>query len=119
MTKEELKAQHPEVYSAIAAEGRAEERKRVNAHLKMGDGYAAMDIAQKAIASGAELDSELIADYLTAAKSAASRAARQEDSDAAGAIVDGAPKKAAETPKDNGDLVAAAMGLPLPKKSAA
>lgn len=120
MTKEELQAQHPATYAAIfdagKTEGEAKERKRVNAHLKMGASHKAMDVATKAIASGASLaDEECLADYLSAGKNADAQQARQADSDAAGAIVSGkAPVASTEGAKDNGDLVAAAMGLPVP-----
>jgi ClpP class serine protease len=132
MNKHELKTQHPDTYAAILEEGRvsgkaegltegeAKERKRVNAHLKMGASHKAMDIATKAIASGASLaDEECLADYLSAGKNADAQQARQADSDAAGAIVAGAaPVTGAEGAPDNGDLMARAMNLPAPAAAA-
>lgn len=125
MNKHELKTQHPDTYAAIyeegktagktegVAEGEAKERKRVNAHLKMGASHKAMDIATKAIASGASLsDEECLADYLSAGKNAQAQADRQADSDAAGVVVDNkAPEASTEGALDNGDLVVRAMGL--------
>lgn len=129
MTKEELKAQHPEVYASIYQDGVAAgeasgaekatvaERKRVNAHLKMGETSGAMKVAIAAISSGASLfDEEVHAEYMTASMNRRDQDARQEDSDTANAATSGAKKVAStEGAKDRGDLVAAAMGLPAPK----
>jgi len=125
MNTKDLQAQHPELYASVIAEGEAKERKRVNAHLKMGTSYNAMDIATKAIASGADLDQEYIAEYLSAGKNKDAQAARQADSDAAGAVLNNAtaPKSgegggntsASTETLDEGDLVARALNLPLPK----
>jgi len=88
LTQEQFKAQHPEIYAAAVAEGTATERKRVNAHLKLGTAYKAMDVAMKAIASGASSqDEEVAADYQVANVNRLEAAARQADSDAAGTAV--------------------------------
>ena len=96
MNKTELKAAHPELYAAVMAEGKAEavaeatasERKRVGAHLKMGRKCGAMDVAEKAIASGASVtDDDVFADYQTAAIDNRDKANRQADSDAVGEAV--------------------------------
>lgn len=120
MTKEELKAQHKDVYEAILAEGRAEgqatERKRVLAHMKLGKNLDAMKIAEEAIASGAStLDEEVHADYMSAGKNKRDIEARQEDSDGAGEATGGAAP-AKEQPKTMIDRFAA--HLPPAKKKA-
>lgn len=117
MTKEELKAQHPELYNAVRnegseeghaaglSEGEAKERKRANAHLKMGTSCGDMSIAVAAVANGADFaDAEVQAQYMDARMNRADQAARQRESDDAGAAVDGA----ATTPKaqDMADKVA-------------
>ena len=132
MNKEELKAQFPETYNAVFADGKkagtVEENERITAHITMGKSHNAMDIAEEAIASGATLNNQLVlAKYLSAGKNKDAQAARQSDSDAAGAITANAavpgsdPKTpaSAEGAPDNGDLVVAAMGLTLAKKPAA
>lgn len=60
MTKAELKAEHPEVYNEIVAQGVKQERSRVNALLK----FSAIDqetVFQK-ISDGSEIDQEFMAD---------------------------------------------------------
>ena len=117
MTEQELKEKHPELYAAVLDKGRAEgnvagrkegveaERKRVNAHLKMGKNTGAQEIALKAIESGASvLDEEVHADYMSAAMNRKDSNDRQTDSDVAGAVVSGATPAAVG--KDLGDQVA-------------
>ena len=124
MNEEELLAQHPALHAAVlakgATQGQALERKRACAHLKMGKTCGAMDIAEKAIADGSSLqDDDIFAEYQTAAINKRSVAARQEDSDEAGAVLKGVKPPAAATALDTSDLVAAAMGLtPSPAKPA-
>jgi ClpP class serine protease len=84
MDSTQFKAQHPDLYAAAVAEGAANERKRVNAHLKLGTAYKAMDVAMKAIAEGkSSQDEEVAADYQVANVNRLEAAARQADSDAA------------------------------------
>jgi len=98
-----LKSEHPETYAAAVklgreeghaaglSEGEAKERKRANAHLKMGTSCGDMSIAVAAVANGADFaDAEVQAQYMDARMNRADQAARQRESDDAGAAVDGA-----------------------------
>jgi ClpP class serine protease len=117
MTSNELKAQHPELYATVLEEGRktgfaagredgvTAERKRVKAHLHLGSKCAAMDIALKAIDSGAStLDEEVHAAYLEAGINNRDRQTRQSESDAAGEVVDGATVSGGDSSQQTGDL---------------
>jgi len=121
MTEEELLAQFPAVHASLiakgAAQGQASERKRVLAHLKLAKTSGANEVAQKAIESGAStMDEDVHADYLSASMNRGAQAARQADSDATDEALGGASKKPETAVIDDGDKVAAAMGLT--KKSA-
>jgi hypothetical protein len=113
-----LKIKHPETYAAAVAEGEAKEHDRVSAHLMCGQKFDAMPVALKAIKDKAGLTAELQDEYLSTATNRLEQRARQLDSDEAGSVLkDG---KAPETTEaDNSDKVAAAMGLPAPRKSPA
>ena len=67
MDLKELKAQHPDVYAAVLAEGKEQgviqERDRVTAHLTYGSGMNAMDIAVEAIKEGKEVTAAIQAEY--------------------------------------------------------
>lgn len=109
-----LKASHRDVYEEAAAEGASaavtNERKRVNAHLKMGKQCGAMDIAIAAIASGAAFaDEEVQADYMVAAQKRTAVAERAEDTQVAEAAVAGAAAEPAPAAKDVGDEIVALM----------
>jgi ATP-dependent protease ClpP protease subunit len=123
-----LKEQHPELFKAVLQEGIAQgteqgvklgveqERKRVNAHLKMAKNTGANDVAFKAIESGVSvLDEEIHAEYMSAAMNRTDRAARQAESDAAAAATAGAAAAGAAvttpaTPaEDLGDKVVAKL----------
>jgi len=133
MTKEELRTQHPELFSAVYEEGKAagekagkeagekDERKRVTDHLKLGAASGDLDTAHKAIESGASM-ADKQADYLAASMKRGAVAVRQEETDAAGAAADGAKPKPVVT-KDEQDEVAAElerlMGPPKAKPGAA
>ena len=117
-----LKAQHPELYATVLEEGRkagfaagredgvTAERKRVKAHLHLGSSCAAMDIALKAIDSGAStLDEEVHAAYLEAGINNRDRQTRQSESDSAGEVVDGATANGTQQTGDLGDQVVALM----------
>lgn len=120
MNKEQLKAQHPEVYSAVheegrvaglaagVAEGESKERKRVLAHLKLEEATGATKVARDAITSGAStMDEEIHAAYLAAGMTRNKVEARQADSDSAGAAVDGAkPAASVAASGDMGDQIA-------------
>ena len=98
MTKEELKAQHPELYAAVQAEGATTERKRCCAHIKMAKSTGATEVAYKAIESGAStLDEDVHADYMSAAINRGHQATRGTETAAAAAIVAGATPPAAAT----------------------
>jgi ClpP class serine protease len=117
MTLELLKAQHPDLYAAILSEGEKQgsekERKRVNAHIKLGKRSGAMDVAEKAIASGVSpQDDEVWAEYQAAAMNRRDQANRQEESDAAGDATKSAKTPANGGVRDLGDRAADALGLP-------
>lgn len=99
-----LMAEHPELFAAVKKLGSDEgvklgveqERKRCNAHVKMATKTGAVDIAHKAIESGADLsDQEVIADYMSASMNRGDRNARQTETAAATAATAGAPAAAA------------------------
>lgn len=120
LTMEQFKSQHPELHAQLLAEGvaqgEAKERKRVLAHLKLADSTGASQVARKAIESGAStMDEDVHAEYLSAAINKRDSNARQADSDAAGAALEGARTPAEPQARDNGDKVADALGLPPPK----
>lgn len=86
MTLAEFKAEHPDLFAEAKAEGVAQERDRVTAHLTLGAQANAMEIATTAIKDGKEMTQTLTAEYMSAALSGANIAARQDDdADASGA----------------------------------
>lgn len=114
MTLEELRSQHPNVYAAAVHEGVKEgterERKRVCAHLKLGNKLGAMDVATKAIESGAStMDEDVHSDYLAAGLNRQDRQTRQQESDAAGKVVDNVQPAPPAGAKDLVDRVADIM----------
>lgn len=103
-----LKAQHPETYEAAVQEGVNNERKRVNAHLKLAESSGAMDVAKKAIASGVStMDEEVHAEYLAAGMNRSDRETRQTETDQAGKAVDSV--EGDETPRTMLDQAADAF----------
>jgi ClpP class serine protease len=130
MNLETLKAQHPEVYAAIRAEGEAEgiksgvaqERDRVSAHLTMGEASGDMKTALTAIADGSGMTASLQAKYLAAGMNRSAIVARETEGAAAAAVTAGATAPteagpvAAEGGKDFGDLVADAVDAKLGRK---
>ena len=86
MDLEELKAQHPAVYKAAAAEGAMQERDRVGAHLTLGEKSGDLKTAFAAIRSGDDLTMEIQAQYLAASMNRADTAERQAESDEAEAV---------------------------------
>ena len=95
LTKEELKAQNPELYASLIAEGEAageaKERKRVNAHVKLGKSSGSRELSDKFIASGVSaMDEEAFAEYQAAAMNRRDTETRQSESDTAVATVNGA-----------------------------
>jgi len=136
MNEETLRAQHPELYAAVfakgeakgkidgAAEGSANERKRVLAHLKLAKSTGAVDVANAAIASGAStLDEDVHADYMSAAVNRSAQSNRQAESVVAGAALDGTngaggAAVVAVVAPDLGDQVVAQMSAARGKKVA-
>lgn len=113
MNIEELRAQHPELHQAVFDAGRdagvEQERKRVRAHLKLAASTGAVEVAHKAIESGASVtDEEVHADYLAAGLNRRDRGVRQLETDAAGKVLEGA-NAPVEQPKDLGDQVVAVL----------
>lgn len=113
MTKEELKAQHPELYAAVLEEGKAEgktgEAKRVKAHLKMAKTFDAFDVAVSAIETGASVqDDEVFASYQEAGAKRRGREERQADEKEVAAAGNGAlgTKTGGASGRDPGDIVA-------------
>ena len=93
MDLEELKAQHPAVYKAAAAEGAMQERDRVGAHLTLGEKSGDLKTAFAAIRSGDDLTMEIQAQYLAASMNRADTAERQAESDEAEAVTADAETK--------------------------
>jgi len=113
MNKDELKAQHPELYAAVREEGfkagQLDERERVEAHLELGKSSGAMDVALAAVASGEGLTVKLQAKYMSAGMNRRDQELRQADDKAAASASDGAASTATATAsagKDPGDVVA-------------
>lgn len=86
----QLRAEHPSVYAAAVEAGVAQERDRVTAHLVMGEACGDVSIAVAAIRDGTGNTAAINARYLAAGMNRSSQAARQTDSDAAAAALDGA-----------------------------
>lgn len=110
MNLEELKAQHPALYTQVMSAGVTQERDRVSAHLTMGEASGAMDIALKAVEDGTEMTANLTAKYMAAGLKRQDIAARGDEADT---VTPTPPKENAED--DLGDKVAgmieASMGL--------
>jgi len=107
MTKEELKLQHPDICAEIASDAEAKERDRVVGHLNKGEAAGALDIALKAIRSGAKASDTLDSEYWSAMAKKQAGAARQADDALAGAALDGVTPKASTS--DLGDEIVALM----------
>lgn len=128
MTEEELLAQFPATHAALltkgAATGATTERKRISSHFRTAKIHGAkitgaLGVAVKHIDTGASIqDDEVYVEYQEAGAAHREAANRQEESDEAGDALAGGKAPTAQT-LDNGDKVAAAMGLSVPKKTAA
>lgn len=98
MNKKELQENHPEVYAAILAEGRAlgetagasSERDRCVAHLTMGEASGDMKTAVAAVQSGEGMTATVNAKYMAASMNRRDTNTRQAESDGAVAAVAGA-----------------------------
>ncbi len=104
MNLNELKAQHPDVYTAAVQEGVDQERDRVSAHLTMGNASGDMDTAIKAVEDGSAMTAALSATYMAAGMNRQDQQNRQVDDNQASAA-DAA--QAAEESDDQGDAVLA------------
>jgi ClpP class serine protease len=128
MTEEELLAQFPNLHAAVLAKGKEQgltsERKRISSHFRTAKIHGAklagsLAVAVKHIDTGSSIqDDEVHVEYQEAGAAHRETASRQDDSDEAGRALDGAKAPTPQT-LDNGDKVAAAMGLSAPKKTAA
>ena len=91
----ELNAKHPDLVTALKAEGAKAaletERDRVQAHLKMGASSGAMDVAVKAVMDGTSMTQSLQADYMAAGMNKSAQANAQADAKAAADATAGAP----------------------------
>ncbi len=95
MTKEKLKAEHPDVYVSILAEGISQEKDRVEACLVFNElDPAAVKLA---IESGKPLSQKAMADFALKAMSVKRTGDIEKDSQ--GAVTTGEPKNAEETKK--------------------
>lgn len=79
MDLKQLKAQHPDVYTAAVQEGVDQERDRVTAHLTMGEASGDNKTAFAAIKDGSEMTATLQATYMTAGMNRKDVANRQDD----------------------------------------
>jgi ClpP class serine protease len=110
-----LKAQHPQLAEELLAEGRTQgsnsEHERVVAHLTMGkqSGPKGMEIALAAIESKEGFTLVTSAKYMAVAMNLRDTSVRQQESDGAGAVADGAVAPAASGAQDVGDQAAAIM----------
>lgn len=128
MTEEELLAQFPALHASMlakgTAQGQASERKRISSHFRSAKIHGAkltgaVEVAVKHIDTGSSIqDDDVYVEYQEAGAAHRETANRQADSDEAGKALEGA-KAPTVTTADNGDKVAAAMGLTVPKKTAA
>lgn len=90
MNLQELKANHPDLYSAAVEIGANGERDRVTAHLTMGEASGAMDTAVKAIKDGSLMTVTLQAEYMAAGMNRGDTTTRTEDDKAAAAALEAA-----------------------------
>ena len=110
MTKSEIKANHPDAYDEIVAEGVAKESDRVNAHLELAKGSGDMDSAVEAIESGAGITMTVTAKHQAAAMNRKDIEAVNEDTDEADAGDDTPEAVDAKTQADaEAEEIAAAM----------
>jgi len=107
----QLQAEAPEVYAEAIAAGVAQERKRIADHFMMGESSGAMDIAHEAIKAGTEMNAEMQAKYLEAAKSKADEARRAADEAAAAQAANSAGQVSADTESRVVAIVREELGL--------
>ncbi len=107
MTPEQLRAEHPDVYEAVLQQGIAMERDRVNAHLEMGEVSGDFRTAHASVRSGVDMSTNLVATYMRMAINKRDRDVRQEESNAASAVLDGALASDDVVSEDLGDQIVA------------
>lgn len=90
MTLDELQRENRDVYAAAVAVGVEQERDRVSAHLTYGQTAGAVDLAISAIKDGKGITESIKAEYFAAQANNNDIKNRQEDSDDAEGVVDGA-----------------------------
>jgi ClpP class serine protease len=119
MTEEELRAQHPELYSAVLNKGKAEakadadkataeEKDRIEAHLTAGEQSGDMKTAIASIRSGDKMSQTLMAKYMMAGMRKSAVDARTED-DKVAADATSTPAAGADKGKTKKELVAEAV----------
>lgn len=118
----ELRTSHAATFAEAVEIGRAEERDRVLAHLTMGEGFGAMDIAVKAIRGGEAMTGQLQAEYATAGRNADMLDATGEDDKTTAAATENAVKATDVTVADvEAESVASILeknrGVPEPVKA--
>lgn len=79
MNLQELKTQHPDTYAAAVAEGVAQEKDRVSAHLTMGEASGDLKTAIEAVEKGDALTASYQAKYMAAGMKNGQIGARQGD----------------------------------------
>lgn len=100
MNLQELKAQHPDTYAAAVAEGVAQEKDRVSAHLTMGEASGDLKTAIEAVEKGDALTASYQAKYMAAGMKNGQIGARQGDDAAAAAALAGVTPGATATDQD-------------------
>jgi ClpP class serine protease len=114
MNAAELKLSYPAGCAELIAEGVAQERDRVIAHVTMGRKANVIDTALKAIEEGSQMTQALMSMYMSAGLDRRDVSLRQQESDQTGAIIDGAVS--AEGAGDIGDQAAALMAAKRGKR---
>lgn len=110
MTREELKANHPDVYNAILDEGKATEADRVNAHLELAKGSGDTESAIAAIQSGEGITATIQAKHMSAAMNRTDVENMNQDTNGADAGDETPEAVDAKTKADKeADEIAAAM----------
>lgn len=96
MDLQTLKEKHAGVYAAAMADGAAQERDRVVAHITMGEASGDMKTALEAIADGSQMTAGLQAKYMAAGLNRRDVQNRQADDAAAAVAADGAAAEQSE-----------------------
>lgn len=111
MDLKQLKAQHPDVYSAAVQEGVDQERDRVTAHLTMGEASCDTKTAFAAIKDGSDMTATLQAQYMTAGMNRNDVANRQDDDVHASAGDNANASDSQDSGEDVASLVEAHFGV--------